>query len=163
VIQVHSRGIPDGLPGPLPPLPLTLGLQSQKSNALQVDARIPGLVPRQLLSLSSSVYPPRLPPCVRISSLSESHTCHTQLGLSDNQITSIPTWGYDTSIESPRLKYMLNPLVSWECPDSPSSGSPVDPQNPGYKVKSSPLHSKNPLRTPSYGHIRIRSLAISFR
>jgi hypothetical protein len=46
VIQVHSRGIPDGLPGPLPPLPLTLGLQSQKSNALQVDARIPGLVPR---------------------------------------------------------------------------------------------------------------------
>jgi len=46
VIHVHSRGIPDGLPRPLPPLPLTLGLQSQKSNALQVDARIPGLVPR---------------------------------------------------------------------------------------------------------------------
>jgi hypothetical protein len=46
VIQVHSRGIPDSMPGPLPPLPPTLGLQSQKSNALQVDARIPGLVPR---------------------------------------------------------------------------------------------------------------------
>jgi hypothetical protein len=46
VIQVHSRGIPDGLAGPLPPLPLTLGLQSQKSTAFQVDARIPGLVPR---------------------------------------------------------------------------------------------------------------------
>jgi hypothetical protein len=84
VIQVHSRGIPDGLPGPLPPLPLTLGLQSQKSNALQVDARNPGLVPR--LSLHLTVYPPRLPPYVRISSQSESHTCHTQLGLSDNQI-----------------------------------------------------------------------------
>jgi hypothetical protein len=54
VIQVHSRGIPDGLPCPLPPLPLTLGLQSQKSIALQVDARIPGLVPRQLLSVSRS-------------------------------------------------------------------------------------------------------------
>jgi len=54
VIRVPSRGIPDGLPGPLPPLPLTLGLHSQKLNALQVDARIPGLIPRQLLSLSSS-------------------------------------------------------------------------------------------------------------
>ena len=41
VIQVHSRGIPDGLPGPLPPLVLTLGLQSQKSNALLVDANSP--------------------------------------------------------------------------------------------------------------------------
>jgi hypothetical protein len=46
VIQVHSRGIADRLPGPLQPLPLTLRLQSQKSNALHVDARIPGLVAR---------------------------------------------------------------------------------------------------------------------
>jgi len=99
VIQVHSRGIPDGLPGPLPPLPPTLGLQSQKSNALQVDAMIPGLVPRQFLPLQLTVYSPRLPPCVRISSLSKSHSCHIPLGLSDNQILSIPTWGYDTSIE----------------------------------------------------------------
>jgi hypothetical protein len=45
VIQVHSPGIPDGLRGPLPPRPLTLWFQSQKSNALQVEARIPGLVP----------------------------------------------------------------------------------------------------------------------
>jgi len=54
VIQVHSRGIPDGLPGPLPPLPLTLGLQSEKLNALHVDARILGLVPQHSLSVSSS-------------------------------------------------------------------------------------------------------------
>jgi hypothetical protein len=54
VIQVHSQGIPDDLPGSLPPVSLTLGLQSQKTNALQVDTRIPGLVPRQLQSLSSS-------------------------------------------------------------------------------------------------------------
>jgi len=54
VIQVHSRGIPDGLPGPLTPLLLTLGLHSKMSIALQVDTRIPGLVPRQLQSVSSS-------------------------------------------------------------------------------------------------------------
>jgi len=69
--------IPDCPPGPLRSLPLTLGLQSQMSNALQVDARIRGLLPR--LSLQLTVYPPRLPPCVRINSESESHTCHTQL------------------------------------------------------------------------------------
>jgi len=51
--QVHSRGLPDGLPGPLPPLALTLGLQSLLSHVLQVDARIPGLVPRRLLLVSS--------------------------------------------------------------------------------------------------------------
>jgi len=54
VIQIHSRGIPDGLPGPLPPLSLTLGLQSQQSNALHVDGRIFGHVPKQSLSVSSS-------------------------------------------------------------------------------------------------------------
>ena len=53
MIQVHSHGIPDDLPGPLPRLPLTLRLQRQQSNALQVDAGIPRLVTRQLLSLSS--------------------------------------------------------------------------------------------------------------
>jgi len=46
VMQVHSTGIPDGLPSSVRPLLLTVGLQCQKSNALQVDAMIAGLVPR---------------------------------------------------------------------------------------------------------------------
>jgi len=50
--QVHSRCLADDLPGPLLPLPLTLGLESQKLIALQVDAMRPGLVPRQPWSLS---------------------------------------------------------------------------------------------------------------
>jgi len=54
VIKVHSLGIPKDLPGSLPPHFHTLGLQSQQSIALQVYATIPGLVPRQLLSVSSS-------------------------------------------------------------------------------------------------------------
>jgi hypothetical protein len=33
--------MPEGLPGPLPPLLVTLGLQRQTSSALQVDTRIP--------------------------------------------------------------------------------------------------------------------------
>lgn len=32
-------------------------------------------------------------------------------------------------------------LVSSECPDCQSSGSPMDPQNPGYNVNLSPLHA----------------------
>jgi hypothetical protein len=52
--DVHSRGIPDGLPGPLPRLLLTLGLQSENSNASHVDHRILGHVPKQSLSVSSS-------------------------------------------------------------------------------------------------------------
>lgn len=54
VIQVPCRGIPDGLPGLLPASVLTLGLQSQQSIALQVDARISGLLSTQYLSVSSS-------------------------------------------------------------------------------------------------------------
>jgi hypothetical protein len=54
VIQVHAGGIPDGLPGSLPPLPLTLGLQSQKSNGLHVDLNSPAHTVRLL----------RLPPCL---------------------------------------------------------------------------------------------------
>jgi len=139
VIQVHSRGIPDGLPGPLPPLPLTLGLQSQSR-----------MLCKSTLILPLTVRPPRLPPCVRISSLSESHTCHTQLGLSDNQIPSIPTWGYDTSIEPPRA---LNTCwIRW----SPESAQTVHPVAPWIlKIPTTNNHHhcnhKNPLRMPSYG------------
>jgi len=154
MIQVHSRGIPDGLPGPLPPLPLTLGLQSQKSNALQIDSNSP----------AHTVRPTRLPPCVQISSLNESHTCHSQLGLSDNQILSIPTWGYDTSIEPPRA---LNTCwIRW----SPESAQTVHQVVPWIlRIPATNKHHhynhKNPLRMPSYGHISVfaRWRLISFR
>jgi len=52
VVQVHFQGILDGLCSPLPPLPFTLGLQSQNSNALQVDNNSP----------AHWVCPPWLPP-----------------------------------------------------------------------------------------------------
>jgi hypothetical protein len=48
---------------------------------------------------------------------------------------TIPTWGYDTSIQSPRLQYMLNLQVVSECQDGPSD-SPVDPENPASKIKT---------------------------
>jgi len=54
VIQVHPWVTHDGLPRQLPPLPHTLGLQSQKSHALHVDGRILGHVPKQSLSVPSS-------------------------------------------------------------------------------------------------------------
>ena len=75
-------------------------------------------------SPAHTVRPLRLPPCVRISSLSESHTCHTQLGLSDNQMLSIPTWGYDTSIEP--LRALNTCWIRW----SPKSGQTVHPVAP---------------------------------
>jgi len=52
-MQVHSQGKADGLPGPLPPTPYSLELQCQKLSTLQVDDRISGPVPSQLLSVSS--------------------------------------------------------------------------------------------------------------
>ena len=135
VIQVHSWGISDGLPSPLPPLPLTLGLQSQKSNALHVDARILGLVPQQFLSVSSSHSASTVAATMCTNKLTQritylSHpigtvwqpdTVHSQVGIGHFNWTSA------------RRKYMLNLLVSWECPDGPS-GSPVEPVNPGYKI-----------------------------
>ena len=39
---------------------------------------------------------------------------------------------------SARIKYMLNSLVSWVCPDGPS-GSPVDPENPAYIIKTNSI------------------------
>jgi len=47
---------------------------------------------------------------IRICSLSESHTRHTQLELSNNQIPAIATRGYDMSIELP---HTLN--TCWTC------------------------------------------------
>jgi len=138
VIQVHSRGIPDGLPGALPPLPLTLGLQSQMSNALQVEVHSP----------AHSVRPPRLPPmCTNQLTERITYLSHP-IGTVWQPITFLPhpigaVWQSNTihshvrirhiNKSSARLKYMLNPPVSWECPDGPCSGSPVDPGNPGYK------------------------------
>lgn len=49
-------GIPDGLPSPLPPLPITLGFQSQKSNELAVGARIIRLVTRLSLLVRSFLH-----------------------------------------------------------------------------------------------------------
>ena len=102
VIQVHSRGIPDGLPGPQPHLPLTLGF---------AEPEVECFASRR--GLSSSVCPRGCNQFVRRSELSESRTCHAQLGLSDNQILPLPdpigtVWqsnnvhshvGIDTSIE----------------------------------------------------------------
>ena len=95
VIHLHSRGIPDGLPGPLPPLRLTLGSQSQNSNTLQVDPRILGVVLRQskLNFQLTQCFHRSCHQFVRISLISELHTCHTQLWLSDNQITVHPHVG----------------------------------------------------------------------
>jgi len=129
----------------LPPLPLTLGLQSQKSNPLQVDANSP----------AHTVRPPRLPPCVRIRSLSESHTCHTQCGLSDNQILSIPTWGYDTSIEP--LRALNTCCIRWS-PDSAQTVHPVAPwilRIPATNKHHLQCNLKNHLLMPSYGHISV--------
>jgi len=87
MIMVHSRGIPDGLPGPLPPLPITPESQSQIANTLQVDPRMLGVVPMQSklnLQLTQCVHY-SCHQFVWISSLSKSHTSHTQLELSDNQ------------------------------------------------------------------------------
>jgi len=171
VIQVHSRGIPDGLPGPLPPLPLTLGLQSQKLNAFQVDTNSP----------AHTVRPPRLPPiCMnklteRITYLSRpigtvrqpnNDLASPNWDCLTTKYPSIPTWGYNIWIEPlcAFFKYMRNPLVSWECPDGPSSGSPADPENAGYNYTSSPLHSEKPSSyAVVWAHIRNRSLAMGFR
>jgi hypothetical protein len=61
------------------------------------------------------VHPSMLPPCVRISSLSESHICHTHLALCDNHILSIPVWGHSTSIEPVSALTICGILL---CPDS---------------------------------------------
>jgi hypothetical protein len=91
--------------------------------------------------------------CDRVVSrslLSESHTCHTHLGLTDNQITFISRWGYDTSIQSRRIKFMLNLPVCWAFLASSFSGRSVDPQHPVYKWHHLQYVSKNPPGTPSY-------------
>ena len=85
---------------------------------------------------------------VWISLLRETHTCHTQLRLSDNQILSIPTWEYDTSSEPP---HTLNTYgIYW----SPVSAQTVHPSItlwilwiPATKLKSSTL---NPYQASSY-------------
>jgi hypothetical protein len=93
---------------------------------------------------------------VRISSLSESRTCLTRLGLSDNQTTSIPTWGYD--------KYELNLLKLYIHTESAGlrrvprrfpTNSPVDPQIPGYKLNHLHRIPSNPPRMPLYGHVSV--------
>jgi len=147
MINVHSRGIPDGLPGPLPPRPLTLGSQSQKSSSLQGNTNSP----------AHTVRPPWLPSCVRISSLSESHTCHP-FGTVWQPNTSIPTRRYDTSIEPPRTLHTC--WIRW----TPASAQPFHPIAPW--ILWIPATNKLPhcnhnycLRMPSYEHICIRLLA----
>jgi len=94
---------------------------------------------KSTLILQLTVRPPWLSPLVLISSFRESRTCHTQLGLSDNQIQSIPTWGYDTSIEPP---HAFN--TCWICwpPESAQMVHPVAPwilRILATKYKPSPL------------------------
>jgi hypothetical protein len=143
------------------------GSQSPQSNALQVDADYPA----QCIHPGCNQFVP-------ISKLSKSRTCHAQLGLSDNQILSLPhpigtVWqsnnvhsqvGIDTSIEP--LCTLNTCGIRW----SPESAQAVHP-----------LVAPQILRIPAtnkiisiailttlfvchrMGHIRIRSLAISFR
>lgn len=149
-IPVHFRGIPRGLPGPLPALVLTLGLQSQQSNAMQVNARILALEGRKLLLRSITECPPPPPPlplctnkvtpqCMYLSHLIET------LWQPDNILPSpnydclrtryhpFPCGDSHIKWSSMCCKFLRNLLVSCQCPDGPSSGSPVDTQNPGYK------------------------------
>jgi len=100
VIEEHSQGIPDCLTGPLPPLPLTLQLHSQKSNALQVDPRIPGLVSWQLQSISSSHSVFTEAATILYEYADEANHVLVTLNWDSNiQTLTIPGWGYDTSIE----------------------------------------------------------------
>lgn len=122
------------------------GLQSQKSNVWQVDTNSP----------AKTVHPWWLPPLVRICSLSESLTCHTNVGLSENQLPYIPTLGYATSIEPPCDLNIC--LMCW----SPDSAQTV-PSPAALRLlrilatKYYHLHCipDNPLHMPLYGHISV--------
>ena len=80
-----------------------------------------------------------------IGTVWQPNTVHSHLGIRHINWTSV------------RLKFMLNPLVSWKCPNGRSSGSPVDPQNPEHNWNWNHLHCipKNPLRMQWYGHISV--------
>ena len=110
VLQVYFQCIPQGPPDPLHSLALTLALHEQKSSAFKVNAMILWLVSRQSLSPAHTVHPSQWPPVQPTSLLRESCTCYPQLGLSDQHILSIPTWGYDTSTEP---QHFLN--TWWIC------------------------------------------------
>jgi len=125
-----SGGIPDGLRRPLPPLPLTLGLQSQLLNAVKVDVNSPAhCASTAAATMCTPKFTQRITHLsLQIGTVWQPNTAHSYVGIWHINWTSV------------HLKYMLNPLVSWDFPDGPSS-SPVDPENPGYKSKSSLLQS----------------------
>jgi len=86
-------GIYNSMPGPQQPLSLTQGLQSKFLNVLQVDWKIPGLVPGLFLCLQSTQCIHRI--CrhvVQIHSLSTSQSCHHQLELSWNDWKGMYAW-----------------------------------------------------------------------
>jgi len=101
------------------------GSQSHKSNALQVDDNSPAH------SASTAAVTTCTTKLIQgITYLShpigtdwQPNTVHSYMGIRHINWTSA------------RFKSMLNLLVSWECPDGPSS-SPMDPENPGYKIKT---------------------------
>jgi len=112
-------------------------------------------------SAGHTVCPLRLPPSVQIHSLTESHTCHTQLALANNQILAIPTWGYDISIE---CAPMLN---TYEKRGSLESVQTVNPPVAlcilRIRATNNNISIANP-KIPHHmlycGHIRITTLAI---
>jgi len=98
-------------------------------------------------SPAHTVRPPRLPLCVWKSSQRITHLSHPSetvwqpitflphligtVWQSNNNHSHIAIWHINWT--SVYYKYMFNPLVFWECADGPS-GSPMDPENPGYKL-----------------------------
>jgi len=107
-------------------------------------------------SPAHTVYPLRLPPCVRISSWGESGNCHAQLGLSDNHIMTLPhpngtVWQPNTVHSrmgirhinwiSLCFKYMRNPLVSWS---AQTVHPPLAPWIARIPATLSPLYSYKP-------------------
>ena len=103
VIQVHSQGIPDGLPGRLSPLPLTVGLQ-----------RLSWMLCKSMLMSQLTVYPQWLPPLYTNLHIRGIAYFSRQIGTvwqpntnlaSPNwnclttKYLSIPMWAYDTSID----------------------------------------------------------------
>ena len=84
------------------------------------------------------------------------------MGLSDTQIMTIPTWGYDTSIEP--LCALNTCWIRWS-PESAHTIHPVAPWIPTIPTTNKHHHCNHTTLFVCHcmGHIHIRSLAISFR
>jgi len=125
MIQVHSWGIPRGMPGPLPHHPLIRALHSQKFNALQVYTNCQAdSASNAAATLCTNKLPERITHLSHpIGTVWQADTVYSHVGIRPINWTSTC------------CKYMLNSFVSWVCPDI-QSASPVHHDNPGYKLTS---------------------------